>query len=145
MNSKKYEIKNWDINDPKSLRKIIGRINKIRKDNKALQNTHSLKFHEIDNEALISYSKTSDDQDNIILTVVSLDPHHTHSGWVRFSPAEFGMDQNTPYQVHDLISGAYFLWTGDYNYVEINPGIMPVHIFKVRRKVRTEKDFDYFM
>jgi len=57
----------------------------------------------------------------------------------------FEMDEHVPYQVHDLISGAYFLWNGEYNYVEIDPGVMPVHIFKVRRKVRSERDFDYFM
>ncbi len=145
MNSEKYEIKNWDFNSRKNLNKVIGRINKIRQENKALQNTHSLQFHDIDNEALVSFSKKSDDLSNIILVIVNLDPYHTHSGWLRFPLNEFEMDEHVPYQVHDLINGAYFLWNGDYNYVEINPGIMPVHIFKVRRKVRSERDFDYFM
>ena len=145
LNSEKYEIKNWDFDNSKSLKKIISRFNKIRKENKALQNTHSLQFHDIDNEALVCYSKTSDDLSNIILIVVSLDPHHTHSGWLRLPLRDFEMDEHVPYQVHDLISGAYFLWNGEYNYVEIDPGVMPVHIFKVRRKVRSERDFDYFM
>ncbi len=145
LNSEKYEIKNWDLNKPNNLGKIIKRLNKIRHENEALQNTHSLKFHNIENEALVCYSKTTDDLSNIILVVVSLDPHHTHSGWVRFPLDEFEMDEHTPFQVHDLLSGAYYLWNGDHNYVEIDPGIMPVQIFKVRRKVRSEKDFDYFM
>ena len=59
LNSEKYEIKNWDIDNPNNLKKIIKRVNKIRKENKALQNTHSLKFHDIDNEALVCFSKTS--------------------------------------------------------------------------------------
>lgn len=145
LNSEKYEIKDWNFESSKSLKKIIGRINTIRKENKALQNTHSLKFHEIDNEALVCFSKTSDDLSNIILVVVSLDPHHTHSGWLKFPLRDFKMDEQVPYQVHDLIGGSYFLWSGEYNYVEINPGVMPVHIFKLRRKVRSERDFDYFM
>jgi starch synthase (maltosyl-transferring) len=145
LNSEKYEIKNWDLNKPNNLGKIIKRLNKIRHENEALQNTHSLKFHDIENEALVCYSKTTDDLSNIILVVVSLDPHHTHSGWVRFPLEEFEMDEHTPFQVHDLLSGAFYLWNGDHNYVEIDPGIMPVQIFKVRRKVRSEKDFDYFM
>ncbi|HKJ78084.1 MAG TPA: alpha-1,4-glucan--maltose-1-phosphate maltosyltransferase, partial [Prolixibacteraceae bacterium] len=45
LNSEKYEIKNWDINNSGSLKKIISRVNTIRNENKALQNTHSLKFH----------------------------------------------------------------------------------------------------
>ncbi len=145
LNSEKYEIKQWNFDDSRSLKKIIARVNRIRRENRALQNTHSLRFHDIDNEALICYSKTSDDFSSIILVVVSLDPHHTHSGWLRFSPGDFKMDHHTSYQVHDLISGSYFLWSGEHHYVEINPGIMPAHIFRVRRKVRSERDFDYFM
>ncbi|HKJ42602.1 MAG TPA: hypothetical protein VKA27_10950, partial [Sunxiuqinia sp.] len=144
-NSEKYELKNWDFEDPKNLWKVIKRLNRIRKENPALQNTHSLKFHEIENEALVCFSKTTDDLSNIILVVISLDPYHTHSGWANFPLADFDMQPHVPYQVHDLMSGAYFLWNGEHNYVEIDPGIMPVHIFKVRRKVRTERDFDYFM
>lgn len=145
LNSEKYEIKSWNTDDPRSLRKIISTVNKIRKENKALQNTHSLQFLDIDNEALIAYCKATDDLNNIIVVVVNLDPYHTHSGWVKFPLRKFGMDAHTPYQVHDLIGGAYFLWSGEHNYVELNPGVMPVHIFKLRRKVRTEHDFDYFM
>lgn len=145
LNSEKYEIKEWNVDDPRSLKKIITSVNQIRKENKALQNTHSLKFHDIDNEALIAYSKTTDDLSNIILVVVNLDPYHTHSGWLKLPLNEFDMDPESPYQVHDLIGGAYFLWSGEYNYVELNPGVMPVHVFILRRKVRTEQDFDYFM
>lgn len=89
LNSEKFEIKDWDLENPKSLKKIISRINTIRKENKALQNTHSLKFHDINNSALMCFSKTSDDFSNIILVVVSLDPHHTHSGWLHFPLREF--------------------------------------------------------
>lgn len=145
LNSEKYEIKNWAFESKESLKKIIARINKIREENKALQNTHSLQFHDIDNEALVCFSKKTDDLSNIVLVVVNLDPHHTHTGWLRFPLQEFEMEPNIPYQVHDLIGGSFFLWNGEHNYVEINPGVMPVHIFKVRRKVRTERDFDYFM
>jgi len=145
LNSEKYEIRDWDTGSSKSLKKIIGRVNTIRKQNPALQNTRSLKFHDIDNEALICYSKTSDDLSNIILVVVNLDPHHSHSGWVRIPLDDFDMDPGITYQAHDLLGGSYYLWNGEYNYVEINPGIMPAHIFRIRRKVRSERDFDYFM
>jgi starch synthase (maltosyl-transferring) len=145
LNSEKYEIRQWDMDAQQNLRKVIRRINQIRRENKALQNTHSLKFHHVDNEALICYSKTSEDLDNIILVVVNLDANYTQSGWISFPVQEFGMDDREPYQVHELMGGAFHLWNGGSNYVEINPGIMPFHIFKVRRKIRSERDFDYFM
>lgn len=145
LNAEKYEIKNWDIDQSRSLKKIIARVNRIRKENEALQNTHSLKFHHIDNQALICYSKTSEDLGNIILVVVNLDPYHTHSGWITFPLREFQIDPQVPFQVQDLLGGAFYLWSGEHNYVEINPGVMPAHIFKIRRKVRSERDFDYFL
>lgn len=145
LDSEKYELKQWDLSSSGSLRKIIKRINLLRKENRALQNTRSLTFHPIDNEALICYSKTSDDLGNIVLTVVNLDPYHTQAGWVRLPPEKFGLDPHEPFQVHDMLSGAFFLWSGESNFVEIDPGVMPAHVFKLRRKVRNETDFDYFM
>jgi starch synthase (maltosyl-transferring) len=53
--------------------------------------------------------------------------------------------ENDTYQVQDLLGGSLFLWNGAANYVELNPGRFPAHIFRIRRKVRTEQDFDYFM
>lgn len=31
------------------------------------------------------------------------------------------------------------------NYVELRPHLIPAHIFRVRRYIRTEYDFDYFI
>jgi starch synthase (maltosyl-transferring) len=145
LDSEKYEIKHWDLNRPESIKDFIARVNRIRKENPALQNDWSLCFHSIDNEQLICYSKHSEDFSNTVLTVVNLDPHHTHSGWIELPLAEMDLDPHQSFQMHDLISGARYLWHGSRNYLELNPQIMPVHIFRLRRKVRTEQDFDYFM
>jgi starch synthase (maltosyl-transferring) len=145
LDSEKYEIKHWDLKRTESLKDFIARVNRIRKENPALQNDRNLRFHDIDNEQLICYSKHTDDFSNLVLTVVNLDPHHTHSGWMELPLAEMNLDPHQPFQMHDLISGARYLWQGPRNYLELNPQIMPVHIFRLRRKVRTEHDFDYFM
>lgn len=99
----------------------------------------------MDNEQLIAYSKHTDDLSNIILVVVNLDPHHSHSGWMEFSLETVGLDSRQSFQVHDLLSDSRYLWQGSSNFVELNPQIVPAHIFVVRRKVRTERDFDYFL
>jgi starch synthase (maltosyl-transferring) len=145
LNSEKYELKQWNTSAAGNLQKIIRRVNQLRKENRALQNTRSLIFHPIDNEALLCYSKRSGDLENIILVVVNLDPNHTQAGWLQLPLEKFGLDPHEPFQVYDLLSGAFFLWSGESNFVEINPGTMPAHIFRVRRKVRSERDFDYFM
>jgi starch synthase (maltosyl-transferring) len=138
LNSEKYEIKNWDIARPDSLKDFIARVNRIRQENPALHRDWSLRFHEIDNDQLICYSKCTDDLSNIVLVAVNLDPHHTQSGWVEFPLEELGIDPQKPYQMHDLLSDARYLWQGSRNYVELNPQIIPAHILRVRRQVRTE-------
>ncbi len=55
------------------------------------------------------------------------------------------LDPAESYQAHDLLTGARFLWHGAKNYVELDPHIAPAHIFRLRRRVRREQDFDYFM
>ncbi len=145
LNSEKYEIKQWNIKSPDNLKALIGRINRIRKENSALQGDLSLQFHSIDNEQLICYSKHSEDYSNIILVIVNLDLHYTHSGWLELPLDEWGLEPTKTFQVHDLLSDARYLWHGAGNYVEIDPRIMPAHIFRLRRRVRTERDFDYFM
>ncbi len=145
LNSEKYEIRRWDLDHPESLRHLIGRINHIRRENVALHSNRNLRFHPIDNDQLIAYSKSSDDLSSVILTVVNLDPHHTHSGWLELPIEDLAITERHPYQVHDLLSEARYLWHGPRNYVEINPHVMPAQIFKLRRRLRTERDFDYYM
>ena len=80
-----------------------------------------------------------------MLTIVNLDPHHPHSGWLDLDLMDLGVASDKPYQVHDLLSGARFLWQGARNYVSLDPAHTPAHIFRIRRRVRTERDFDYFL
>ena len=68
-----------------------------------------------------------------------------HSGWLEIPLQELGLPPQQPYQVHDLLSEARFLWNGPRNYVELDPRMMPAHIFRLRRKVRSERDFDYYL
>ena len=145
LDSEKYELKNWDLSRPDILKGFIARVNRIRRENPALQGDRNLKFHSVDNEQLICYSKNTEDLSNFILVVVNLDPHHAHAGWVNLPLTDMGLDPRQPYQVHDLLSGARYLWTGPRNYVAVDPGMAPAHIFRILRRVRTERDFDYFM
>ncbi len=145
LNSEKYEIRQWDLQRRDSLKGLIERVNQVRRDNPALHSNDHLRFHDIDNEQLIAYSKTTADGANTVLVVVNLDPHHRHSGWLTLPLAELGIEEDRPYQAHDLLSNARYLWQGERNYVELNPEVMPAHIFAIRRRVRTERDFDYYM
>jgi starch synthase (maltosyl-transferring) len=145
LNSEKYEIRRWDTADPATLAPFIARLNAIRRDNPALQSDRNLAFHDVDNEQLVCYSKRTAALDNIVLVVVNLDPHHVQSGWVEVPLGEWRMEPGRPYQVHDLLSGARYLWHGPRNYVSLDPQRSNAQIFRLRRHVGTEKEFDYFM
>jgi starch synthase (maltosyl-transferring) len=132
IDSEKYQILRWDIDNPDSLRSLITRVNHIRRENPALQSDWSLGFHPVDNNQLIVYSKTTGDRSNIIVVVVNLDPHHTQSGWVDLPVESFQLDPHQLCQVHDLLTDARYFWHGTHNYVELNPQLMPAHIFRIR-------------
>jgi len=138
LDSEKYEIRVWDIAKPDSLKDLITRVNQIRRQNPALHRDWSVRFHGVDNEQLVCYSKRTDDLSNIILVVVNLDPHYTQSGWLEVPLDELGIDPRKPYQMHDLLSDACYVWRGPRNYVELNPKTIPAHILRVCQRVRTE-------
>jgi starch synthase (maltosyl-transferring) len=56
----------------------------------------------------------------------------------------FGLSSEVSYQMHDLLSDARYTWRGESNYVRLDPGVCPAHIFRLRKKIKTERDFDYF-
>jgi starch synthase (maltosyl-transferring) len=145
LHSEKYEIKHWERDKPGSLQDFIARVNRIRKENAALQTTWNLRFYEVDNETLLFCGKATHDLSNIILIVVNLDPFHTQNGWVRVPIEELGLDPHQPYLVHDLLSDDKYIWQGERNYVELNPQVLPANIFRVRKRLKRETDFDYFV
>ncbi|MHC1763571.1 MAG: maltotransferase domain-containing protein [Verrucomicrobiia bacterium] len=145
LNSEKYEVRRWDLDAAGNLAELVTRLNQVRRENPALHGNEWLRFHPVDNESLIAYSKTTEEQDDIVLVVVNLDPHHTQRGWVTLPLESWGLRPHDAYQVHDLLTDARFLWNGARNYVELDPKFVPAHLLRLRRYVRTEHDFDYFM
>jgi starch synthase (maltosyl-transferring) len=145
LNSEKYQLRQWDLERPDSLARVVARMNHIRRDNPALHDNASLRFLAIDNDNLIAWSKHTDDLQDIVVTVVNLDPWHTHSGWLELDLAAFGIEPGHAFQMHDLLSGARYLWSTPRNYVSLDPQRAPAHVFRVRRHSRSEQDFDYFL
>ncbi len=145
LDSEKYEVRRWDITRPDSLKEFIGLINRIRRENPALHSDSSLQFHPIDNDYLLAYSKRSPDGSNVVLVVVNLSPHHVHSGWLELNLTALGIQANRPFQVHDLLTHAFYVWQGPRNYVQLDPHSVPVQLFAVRRTLRREQDFDYYL
>lgn len=132
-NSEKYEIKHWEWNQSGNLKDLLAHINLIRRQNLALQAPWNVRFCDVDNVNLLSYYKATEDLSNILFMVVNLDPFHPQSGWVKVPLNKLGINFEQPYRMIDLITNEEYLWQGEWNYVELNPHIFPVHILKVQR------------
>ena len=131
LDSEKYQIRVWDINNPNSLRDLITHMNRIRRGSPALHQNTGLKFHPVDNTQMIAYSKVCDDPADMIFVVVNLDPHSRQAGWVNVDVDALHLGSEESYQVHDLLTDARYVWHGSRNFVDLNPSIVPAHIFRV--------------
>jgi starch synthase (maltosyl-transferring) len=140
--SEKYEIRRWDLARPDSLSEFIARVNKIRRDHRALQFNDALQFHHVDNEQIIAYSKVREEPvvpgaertadtpaRDVIVTIVSLDHVSVQSGWVDLDLDALGVDAARPYVMHDLLTGAQYQWQGSHNFVMLDPAGLAAHLF----------------
>ncbi len=145
LDSEKYQIRSWQRDSPESLRELITLVNKVRRENPALQSDNGLMFHATENDQIIAYTKSTDDLADVVLTVVNVDPHHRQMGMVNLPLEVLGIDRDRSYQAHELLSGARYIWNGPRNYIELSPQTSQAQIFRFRRRLRSEHDFEYFL
>ena len=144
LDSEKFEIRPWNPDRADTLAPLIGAVNRIRREHAAFHTNANLRFHETGNHQLIAFSKRTDDGSSQVLVVVNLDPNFVQTGFVELPLHELAIDPQQPYQVHDLLTDQRFLWNGPRNYVELRPEVAQAHIFAIRRRTKTEHDFDYY-
>jgi starch synthase (maltosyl-transferring) len=145
LDSEKYQLREWNLKQAGSLKDLIAKLNGIRRRYPALQRDWGLRFHPIDNEQLLAYSKVMPGGEDAVIVVVNLDVHHDHSGWLTLPLEHFGLEPNEQYQVEDLLSGARYIWQGPSNYVALSPHGQSAHILRLKRRVHREQDFPYYM
>jgi starch synthase (maltosyl-transferring) len=129
--SEMYQHKVWDWNRPGNIVDDVTRINRLRRDNPALQLYDNLRFYPCDNEQLLVYGKATPDGSNIVVCVVNLDPHWPQAGWLDVPLVDWGLGAEQPYVMHDLLSDDRYTWRGTSNWVRLDPNVQPAHIFRV--------------
>jgi starch synthase (maltosyl-transferring) len=131
LNSEKYELKKWDLDAPESINALITRVNGIRRESHALQQTNHVRVEHVDDDALIAYSKWDAETAEWLLVVVSLDAKRARSGWLTVDLGHVGREETATYEVTDLLTGARFNWTGTRNFVSLGPSSQMSHVFRV--------------
>ena len=129
LNSEKYEIRLWDWDKTNKLTYLITLVNRLRHENAALQTTNNLTFCTVNDDAIMAYLKVSGT--NRLLIVVNTDAYSRRAGIVQVPIWQLGIGHDQSYTVHDLLTGAYYTWKGEQNYVELDPYVLPMHLFRI--------------
>ncbi len=133
LNSEKYEykVRAWDA--PGNLVEYVTRINRIRREHRALHGDRNLRFYLSDDPHILFFGKMTPERDNVVFVAANLDPSAAHAGLVDVPIAELGIDAHQTYRMHELVSDQLYEWRGPRGYVELNPEIEPVQIFVLQR------------
>lgn len=145
LDSEKFQLRHRDLTASWSLEGLITRVNAIRRAHPCLQRDWNIRFHDVDNDQILCYSKIDHDSGDVLLMVVNLDPHHTQGGWLDLPLSVLGLGDQPRCQVHELLSDQRFVWNGSRHFVQLDPQRSPAQIFQPRRHLRTEHDFDYYL
>jgi starch synthase (maltosyl-transferring) len=129
LDSEKYQYRPRDWSQP-SLAPYLTRLNEIRRAHPALQWIRNIAFHPVDNPAIMAWSKRRDD--DVVLVVVNLDPHHPQDSMIHLDMAELGLEEHESFEVYDEIADTWYVWHGAANYVRLDPAVEPAHVFRVR-------------
>jgi len=130
LDSEKFQLRNRDWTAPGNLNADVTILNRLRRAHRALQLADNLAFHETENDALLWYSKRGSAPHTSLLIAVNLDPHHAQEAMVHVPLDLFGVDETTPFEVEDLLTGERYTWSGRRNYVRLDPGDRVGQIFR---------------
>jgi len=131
LDSEKYQFKARDWNAPGNIKDFVARLNRIRRDNPALQHLTNLRFHTAENDNILLYAKAT--ADNFLVIVVNLDPQNTQAAAVEVPVWDYGLGWDADYVVEDLLTGEHYTWHGSRNYVALDPAVRVAHILRVSR------------
>ncbi|CAN5381146.1 DUF3416 domain-containing protein [soil metagenome] len=140
LDSEKFELRPRNfagaLADGTSLEPWLTTLNAIRRAHPALQQMRTLHFHDIDNEALIAYSKQDPATGDTVLVVVSLDPHAPQEGTLWLDLVTLGLDTGERLMAHDEVTGETYDW-GQGNYVRLDPSKATAHIVLLQQRTHS--------
>ena len=129
MDSEKYELRYRDWDAPGNLKDEIALLNRIRRQNRALQLYTNITFHGTENQQILFYVKRVATND--LLIIVNLDPLRVQETMVTVPLDLLGIGADEPFVVEDLLTGARYTWRGARNYVRLDPNVQPGHLLKI--------------
>jgi starch synthase (maltosyl-transferring) len=134
LDSEKYELRPRDfegaVKRGMSLEPFIARLNEIRRLHRALRELRTIRFHHIDNDAMLAYSKYDPVTGDQVLVVVTLNPFAAQEATLWLDLPALGMESYDRFWVRDEITGEEYQW-GPSNYVRLEPARAVAHILNL--------------
>ena len=131
LDSEKYEIRVRDYNASGNIIREIGKLNRIRKTNPALQSHLGLRFYPAHNDQVIFYGKPLPARGDMILVAVSLDPFHVQEAAIEVPLWEWQIPDSGSVAVHDLMRDLNFVWHGKLQRIHLDPNDLPFAIWRI--------------
>ena len=134
LDSEKYELRPRDFEaalaQGNSLEPFLTQLNEIRRWHPALREMRTIKFHAIDNDALLAYSKFDPTTGDCVLVVVTLNAYGPEEATLWLDMAALGMEWYDRFWVRDEVTGEEYQW-GHANYIRIDPVKAVAHILNM--------------
>ncbi len=134
LNSEKYEIRPRDFAAPGNIIGEITQLNKIRKENPALQTHLGIRFLQADNQNILFFGKFTQDNKNIVLVGISLDPKNPQEATLTLPLQELGAELSDDLEVTELMRGTRLRWRGRHQHWYFNPNDLPFAIWRIDAK-----------
>jgi starch synthase (maltosyl-transferring) len=132
LGSEKYIYRPRDWDQPHSLEPYITRINSIRRSFAAFRQLRNVRFHHIDNDEMLCFSKVGADRSDAVLTIVNLNPFEPRAATTWLDMWQLGLEHAGPFEAYDLVTETSHIWHGPANYVRLDPAHEPAHVFALR-------------
>ena len=131
LDSEKYEIRPRDFTQPGNIIAEIAQLNRIRRQNRALQTHLGVAFFNCWNDNILYFAKRTPERDNYILVAISLDPHNAQEAHFELPLWELGLDDNAETHGEDLMNGHRWSWYGKTQWMRIEPWHQPFGIWRI--------------
>jgi starch synthase (maltosyl-transferring) len=130
LNSEKYEIKTRDWNKPGNIKNYLKRLNQIRRNNGALQQTANLHFLQVNNDNVVGFIKESVEGDNAVACAISLSGA-PQEFWLQFGDRQIGSGTRQPVRaLENLTTGERLLLEWGGVRLRIDPAADPTLLFR---------------
>ncbi|WP_342655581.1 alpha-1,4-glucan--maltose-1-phosphate maltosyltransferase [Pseudomonas sp. F3-2] len=132
LDSEKYEIRPRDFTQPGNIIAEIAQLNRIRRQNPALQTHLGLRIYNAWNDNILYFGKRSHDGSNFILIAVSLDPVNPQEAHFELPLWELGLPDDAATLGEDLMTGHTWTWYGKTQWMRIDPSYQPFGIWRIK-------------